>query len=114
MFQFYNENDMFRVLEEGPWTFDQNLIVLCEQGKGDLPLMAPLNRADFWIQVHDAVGYFSMKNAVKIISNFVGNFIKVDEYNFSAKWNPFIRIIVSIDLSMPLKRKLFLQTGEFY
>ncbi|CAH9112560.1 unnamed protein product [Cuscuta epithymum] len=113
MFQFYSESDMKRVLDEGPWTFDQNLIVLAKLKQGDLPLKVPLNRADFWLQVHHDVpmGYFSVKNAIKIW-NFVGSFIKVDEYNFSLEWNPYMRLRVSIDLNMPLKRKLFLQSNE--
>ncbi|CAH9082689.1 unnamed protein product [Cuscuta europaea] len=82
MFQFYNVNDMKRVLEEGPWIFEQNLIVLARLRQGDLPLEVPLNKADFWLQIHDVrVGYFSMKSAIKI-GNFVGKFIKLDEYNF--------------------------------
>ncbi|CAH9073758.1 unnamed protein product [Cuscuta europaea] len=111
-FQFYNENDMIRVLEEGPWTFDQNPIVLARLKQGDLPLQMSLNRADFWLQVHDVpMGFFSIENAIKI-GNFVGRFVKVDEQNFSMEWNPFMRVRVSIDLNRPLKRKLFLQSDE--
>ncbi|CAH9082733.1 unnamed protein product, partial [Cuscuta europaea] len=51
MFQFYSENDLTRVLEDRSWTFD--LIVLAKLKQRDLPLHVPLNRADFWLQVHD-------------------------------------------------------------
>ncbi|CAH9087108.1 unnamed protein product [Cuscuta europaea] len=112
LFQFYSESDLTHVLEEGPWTFDQNLIVLAKLKSEDLPLKVPLNKADLWIQVHVVLmGFFSVKNAIKT-GNFVGNFIRVDEQKISAEWNPYMRIRVNIDLNRPLKRKLFLQSDE--
>ncbi|CAH9142918.1 unnamed protein product [Cuscuta epithymum] len=73
VFQFYNEEDMNRVADEGPWVFDQNLIVLSRLKEGDIPISVPLNKADFWVQVHDIpVGYFCLDN-VERIGNFLGN-----------------------------------------
>ncbi|CAH9135811.1 unnamed protein product [Cuscuta epithymum] len=109
VFQFYNEEDVIRVTDEGPWLFDQNLIVMSRLKEGDIPLSVPLNKAEFWIQVHDIpVGYFTIENAERI-GNFLGTFIKADENNFSENWESFMRIRVCIDLGKPLKRKLVLQ-----
>ncbi|CAH9122719.1 unnamed protein product [Cuscuta epithymum] len=112
MFQFYGEEDMNRVADEGSWIFDQNLMVMSRLKEGDIPLSVPLNRAELWIQVHDiSVGYFTVDNAERI-GNFLGTFIKVDEHNFSKKWESFMRIRVRIDLGKPMKMKLFLQKEE--
>ncbi|CAH9129274.1 unnamed protein product [Cuscuta epithymum] len=112
VFQFYNEEDVTRVVEEGPWLFDQNLIVMSRLKEGDIPMSVPLNKADFWVQVHDIpVGYFTTENAERI-GNFLGIFIKVDDNNFSENWESFMRIRVCIDLGKPLKRKLVLQKEE--
>ncbi|CAH9075171.1 unnamed protein product [Cuscuta europaea] len=111
MFQFYHDGDMIRVIEEGLWIYDQNLIVMSKL-KGDLPMFVLLNRAYFWIHGHDIlVGYFTLNNT-KRISNFVRRFVNVEEYNFYAKWNPFMGIRLNMDFGKPLKRNLFLQKVE--
>ncbi|CAH9067425.1 unnamed protein product [Cuscuta europaea] len=57
------------------------------------------------------MSFFSIENSINI-GNFIGCFIRVDEQNFSMEWNPYMRIRVSINLNMPLKRKMFLQTDK--
>ncbi|CAH9091659.1 unnamed protein product [Cuscuta europaea] len=61
MFYFYHECDMLKVTLEGPWLFDQNMIVL-KKLEEDLPLTVALNKTDFWIQVYAIpTSYFSLK-----------------------------------------------------
>lgn len=39
LFTFYKERDISRVVEEGPWTFEQNLVVMKRLTKGDDPMV---------------------------------------------------------------------------
>lgn len=82
LFTFYHERDIARVLSDGPWTFDQNLVLLRRLENGEDPMMVPLNKSSFWMQVHDVpVGFMSEKVAT-VIGNHVGSFEKSDSRSF--------------------------------
>ncbi|CAH9132622.1 unnamed protein product [Cuscuta epithymum] len=49
VFQFHNEEDINRVAGEGPWRFDQNLIVMSRLEEGYIPMFVPLDKAEFWV-----------------------------------------------------------------
>lgn len=82
VFQFYHEQDILRATAEGPWSFDQNLIVLKRIQSDDNPATVELDTVDFWIQVHQLpVGFISEKVAT-VIGNYLGTFISADPSNF--------------------------------
>lgn len=72
LFQFYHKDDMSWVLNNGPWTFDNALLVMNVIKAGEDPIKVSLVEADFWIQIHNLpVGY--MTEAVgKQLGNFFG------------------------------------------
>lgn len=53
LFLFYHERDISRVVNDGPWTFDKNLVLLRRLTEGEDPLVVTLDVAAFWIQVHN-------------------------------------------------------------
>lgn len=53
LFQFYHEKDMKRILEDGPWSFEQNLLVLRRMEAHESPTEMTLSRSDFWVQIHN-------------------------------------------------------------
>ncbi|XP_019177857.1 PREDICTED: uncharacterized protein LOC109173053 [Ipomoea nil] len=102
LFQFFHDIDMQRVLNDGPWFFEQNRLVLAKTQPDIPPMVIPLNIADFWIQIHDLpLGFFSEKS-ISAIGNFIGEFISIDEAALSGWLKSFIRIQVRIDISKPL------------
>ncbi|KAL8106880.1 hypothetical protein AgCh_023609 [Apium graveolens] len=73
--------DLKKVLEVGPWTFEQNLVVY-HQINGDVdPRLVKLNKIDKWIQVYDLLKGFQSENILMNIENFVGTFVKMDSAN---------------------------------
>ncbi|CAN1141334.1 hypothetical protein LINPERPRIM_LOCUS25425 [Linum perenne] len=52
--------DMRRVMETGPWLFDDSLLLLRDIKKGENPRTVELYTAVYWVQVHDLPpGFFS-------------------------------------------------------
>lgn len=51
LFRFYHHHDLRWVMDGGPWTFDNHLLVLHV-------LDAPLHSVPFWIQIHDLPACF--------------------------------------------------------
>lgn len=104
LFQFYHVIDMRRVLDSGPWSFDNQILLLHHLKQGELPSHVPLTHINFWVQVYDLpLGYMSEKVG-KQLGDFVGKFLEYDCTNNSGVWRSYMRLRVAIDVCMPLKR----------
>ena len=53
LFQFFHEIDVRRVLDSGPWTFDQHILLVHRLGAEEQPQNVPLFHTNFWIQVYN-------------------------------------------------------------
>lgn len=108
-FVFYHSLDMQKVLEGGPWTFEQNLLVTHQLQEGDDPHTVLLNYMDIWVQLYDIPnGCFSEK-IIQGIGNYVGKLIKTDPLNLNGMWKAYARVRVTMDVTKPLKRKMKLK-----
>lgn len=56
-------------------------------------------------------GYMSQR-VVKDVGNYIGEFIESDANNFVGVWREYLRVRVSISLSVPLKRRMKLRRSE--
>lgn len=105
LFQFYHKDDLNWVVSNGPWTFDNVLLVSSIIKAGEDPVKVPLHEVDFWIQIHNLpVGYMS-EVVGKQLGNFFGSFLEYDARNNSSIWREYMRLKVRIDVRKPLKRK---------
>ncbi|XP_019150237.1 PREDICTED: uncharacterized protein LOC109147055 [Ipomoea nil] len=106
LFMFFNKTDMRRVLEEGPWAFE-NTTLLCQVlDDGVDPTQVVLNTVDFCLQVYDIpLGYRTVK-VLERIGDFAGVFLRYDERNFERPWTSFYRVRITHDVTVPLKRRM--------
>ena len=63
-FKFTSEFDMERVLRSGPWTFDNQLLMLKQWSKGMTSRNVRLEHASLWVQIWDAP--FNMMSPVVV------------------------------------------------
>lgn len=104
------------MLEGGPWTYDNHLLILHKLAAGEIPSAIPLFFVDFWVQVYELpVGYMSM-NIGKQLGNFIGEFVEYDNNNSSSFWRNYMRSRVTVDVRLPLKRckKIKKPGGEWF
>ncbi|XP_019173224.1 PREDICTED: uncharacterized protein LOC109168694 [Ipomoea nil] len=102
MFIFYDETDMQRVLDEGPWSFDNNTLV-CRQVEADVrPAAVELKSVDMWVQLYDLPLGYTSGAVLEQAANFNGSFVKVDDRYPRAPWKTFHRVRVSIPVDKPL------------
>ncbi|XP_019165703.1 PREDICTED: uncharacterized protein LOC109161666 [Ipomoea nil] len=114
LFTFFDEPDMRRVMEEGPWAFE-NATLLCQVlNDGDDPLQVSLNSVDLWVQVSDIPQGYRTVKVLERIGDYVGVFLRYDERNFERQWTSFYRVRITHDVSKPLKRrmKMILRDGS--
>ncbi|KAM7472352.1 hypothetical protein LguiA_010535 [Lonicera macranthoides] len=104
--QFSHEMDFVRVINDGPWTFDQHLFVFQPLEEDTSPYDVVLNRVDFWVQVYDVPIGFMFERVAREIGNFIGQFVCSNPKNFDGRWREYIRIRVRVNVSKSLKRKM--------
>lgn len=104
IFQFFHAMDMRRILEGGPWTFDNQYLILHHLKQGEHPIQIPLYLIPFWVQIYELpVGYIS-EGVGKQIGNFIGTFLEYDVTNNAGFWRQYMRVRVAVDVRYPLKR----------
>uniref|UniRef100_A0A392MI71 CCHC-type domain-containing protein n=1 Tax=Trifolium medium TaxID=97028 RepID=A0A392MI71_9FABA len=104
LFHFNHPIDMEAVLNGGPWTFDNNMLILEQAQLGMQIEHIPLYYVNMWVQVHD-LPMGLMKEKVGIpLANYIGSFVEYDKKNNSTFWREYMRIRVKIDVRLPLKK----------
>lgn len=89
------------VLNNGPWSFDNVMLVLKSIKMGEDPVKVPLNEIDFWIQIYDLPTGFMTEQ----VENFFGSFILYDPNNNKSIWREYMRVKIRGDARCPLKKK---------
>ncbi|VFQ71528.1 unnamed protein product [Cuscuta campestris] len=105
-FHFYHVKDASRIIEEGPWSFDNATLVCKLLEPGEIVLAHDLNFVDMWVQVHDLPHGYTSPAILEAVGIFVGLFLKHDRSPVSGVQRVFYRIRVSLDVRRPLRRKM--------
>lgn len=106
LFYFVHELDIKKVLNGGPWSFDQSLLLLKQIEPNTSPHGINLNYADFWVQAYNIPPGMQTAKTTEMIGAFLGTFIMADTENLGGLWKDFMRVRARIDVSKPLKRKM--------
>ncbi|XP_062017468.1 uncharacterized protein LOC133733842 [Rosa rugosa] len=104
LFIFGNMEDKQRVLDNGPWHFENALLVLDYTDGTVRPSEMKLNRADLWVQVHN-LPLLGMNVALgRMIANCLGKCLEVEEDGDGECWRNCMRLRVRLDVTKPLRR----------
>lgn len=107
VFRFDSETEKKRVLNGGPWSFNNSLIVLEEPtGSGDISKML-FNRASFWVQIHDLPVICMTKEVGWSIGSQLGRVEDIDGGATGDCLGKFLRIRISLDISVPLEKEIY-------
>lgn len=104
IFQFFHPLDLQRIMDGGPWSFNNFPLIIHRLSRGEFPTRVELNRLAFWVQVHDLPAGYITEGIGKQLGAFIGEFLEYDATNSSSIWRQYMRIRVAIDVSKPLKR----------
>lgn len=106
--QFSCLGDWERVMEEGPWNFKGNAVILAEYDGYTKPSEVKLDSVEIWIQIHDLPGgYYSM---IKSLAGKVGEYIYAEPSSHDFEGN-FYRVRVRINVEKPLKNAVSVVKG---
>ncbi|KAF5469007.1 hypothetical protein F2P56_013112 [Juglans regia] len=110
--EFEDVKDKVKVLREGPWAFDKQLVLLKEfdglvQAKGLTIVHVP-----FWVRIYDLPLMARNSYVGKLIGSLIGEFLEVDLAKGEFEWGEFMRVRVLLDISTPLQRRKKLKLGD--
>ncbi|XP_019167860.1 PREDICTED: uncharacterized protein LOC109163565 [Ipomoea nil] len=111
LFRFYHKADLLRILSEGPWAYEQSLLVMKRLELGEDPEIVQLDHAEFWVQIHALPIGFRSESVVNAIGSFLGRVVQADERNFDGSLRTYYRIRVSLDITKALKKQMKLKQG---
>ena len=112
LFQFICKDDMDRVLLLSPWSFDKYLLILHSLKAGEAVNKLQFNRVSFWVQIHGLPMMSQTKEAGMRIGETLGMVEKVDVEEKGFCRGSYLRIRVSLDITLPLCRGCTVRMGE--
>lgn len=98
--------DLRKVVEGGPWSFEQATLVFQQLGETEDPYAVDLREMEIWVQAYDIPRGFLSENILTSIGASLGRYIKSDPTNFDGAWKSFVRVRVAINVEKPLKRRM--------
>jgi hypothetical protein len=104
LFEFEDGDDMRRVLDSRPWSYDRQMLVLTEFDGTVTASQIGFSHSPFWVQIHDMPLLCMTKGIGMKIWESMGQLIEVDLAGKGAGWGRCLRIRVEIDLSQPLEK----------
>ncbi|KAG8379326.1 hypothetical protein BUALT_Bualt07G0076800 [Buddleja alternifolia] len=99
-----------RALEEEPWHFDRNQVVLAAVNDNDNPSTMPLDTCTFKVHVLDLPLKLMTLNIAIFLGDRLGSFKDVQFDGRAISWGSILKMTVEIDVTKPLK--LFLQLNS--
>jgi hypothetical protein len=77
--QFAHELDMEAVLTGGPWSFNNQMLIIERVQLGVKIENIPLYHVDFWVQVHNLPTGLMAEKVGKTLANYIGSFVEYDK-----------------------------------
>ncbi|XP_075646582.1 uncharacterized protein LOC142617565 [Castanea sativa] len=99
-FKFSMESQLKWVINNGPWSFDNHILLLRRWEKGMMASSVNFQTVPMWVQVWGLPFHLINKTAGRVIGEGIGRVIKVD-CDASAS---FLRVRVEVPLDKPIRR----------
>uniref|UniRef100_A0A803KWR0 DUF4283 domain-containing protein n=1 Tax=Chenopodium quinoa TaxID=63459 RepID=A0A803KWR0_CHEQI len=111
VFQFFSEPDKNRIIEGSLWFFDGKLLVLKDIQGGEQPSEVVFDKSPMWIRLLDVP--FNRRNSSTMydIGESLGGFLEFDDSD-PLGWSEFMRLKIIVDVRKPLRRGVFIATGN--
>ena len=111
-FKFKMEFQMARILKDGPWSFDNQMLLLKRWQRGMSTANVVLDCVSLWVQIWGAPFDMVSPQVVADIGGRIGMVEEVEKQRSNDSLSLFIRVRVSVFVSKPLKRGCFVSDSE--
>ena len=111
-FKFDTEFDMERILKGGPWSFDNQLLMLTWWKKGMKAENVQLQHVALWFQIWGAPFDMVSSQVAKEMGGRLGEVVEVENRRKQDDLNYFMRVKMALLISKPLRRGGFLAGSD--
>lgn len=112
-FKFKTEFDLERIFKGGPWSFDNQLLLLTKWSKGMNANNVRLNQAPIWIQIWGAPFDMISTRVATEVGSRLGEVVEVERRQHNQdKTSYFMRVKVALPISKPLRRGGFIAGSD--
>ncbi|XP_058727213.1 uncharacterized protein LOC131598649 [Vicia villosa] len=111
LFKFSSRRDLEFVLKNGPWSFDRALLVLNRVSGEEQPSDLDMHFGVFWVRIYDLPLMLRSEAMARKLGSLVGKFEELDMRD-ACRNGRFMRLKVTIDLKLPLKRGTMVKFKE--
>ncbi|GMP90113.1 hypothetical protein CsSME_00041385 [Camellia sinensis var. sinensis] len=103
--------DKCRVMINGPWSFDKQLVMLKEFNGALQPSEITFSTMEFWVHKSNLPLISMTRDAGVLLGNNLGKFVDMEYGDRGISWGRTLRIRVEISIDKPLWRGLKLALG---
>ena len=110
--KFKSEFEMNRVIKDGPWTFDNQVLLLTPWKIGMTADNVKFDSGALWIQIWGAPFHLVSPKVVEAVGSELGMVVDVDKKQKQGGQSFFMRVKVEVPLAKPIRRGAFLARSE--
>ena len=107
-FQFQSKFDMDQIIRGGPWSFDNQLLLLKRWKKGMTVGNIQMDSTSLWVQIWDAPFDMISTQVVREVGSRLGMVEEVERRHRKDDINMFMRVRVALPIAKPLHRGGFI------
>ena len=111
-FKFQTDFDLNCVLKGGPWSFDNQLLLLKRWHKGMTASDVKLDHASLWVEIWGAPFDMVSPQVVVAVGSRLGMVEDVERRRGQDIPNYFMRVRVALSVSKPLRRGGFIEDSD--
>lgn len=111
-FKFSSKFQLDWVEKSGPWSFDNNLLLLCRWKKGLSISNITFTHTPLWVQVWGLPFELLSENTGKEIGCRIRKFLEVDKRSWQSEQAKFMRVRVELQIYKPLRRGGYLTSKD--
>ena len=102
-FKSSSEYQLQWVEKNGPWNFDNNLLLLCRWRRGLSSTNITFTHSPFWVQIWGLPFELMFEEVCRDLGNSLGRFIETDRRVGQSDQAKFMRVRVDLQLDKPLR-----------
>ena len=111
-FKFSSKYQMEWVERCGPWSFDNNLLLLYKWKKGLTSTNISFTHSPFWVQIWGLPFEHMSQDVGEEIGSKLGKLIEVDRHSWQSDQAKFMRVRVELEIDKPLRRGTYIASSE--
>ncbi|KAL0010845.1 hypothetical protein SO802_005953 [Lithocarpus litseifolius] len=111
-FKFKSEFDLDRTLRGGPWSFDNQLLMLKRWRKGMTVGNIRMETATLWVQIGGVPLDMFSSQVARVVGSRLGVVEDVEHRRGQDEFNYFMRVKVALPISKPIRRGSFIAGSD--